>query len=393
MTTDVIYLDYNATTPLDPRVLERMMPFLEHEYGNASSRDHPLGWNAADAVEEARFHVAELINAKPSEILFTSGATESINMALKGLAAVAPSPRRQIITSTAEHEAVLGVCRQLAKQLCVDVRYLSVDSCARVSREDLAEALKDRTDCIVALMAANNEIGTIHPIGDLAAIAHTAGALFFSDATQAVGKIPIDVHGIDADLVAFSSHKLYGPKGVGALFIRRREPQVEIEPLIVGGGHERSLRAGTVNVSGIVGFGHACQLARLELEEEGQRIRELRARFEAGIAHVKPGVRINAAAAQRLPGTASILFSGFDAHRLLRSAHSIAASTKSACSSGDSRPSHVLKAIGLSDDDAYSVIRFSLGRFTLSEDIDRAVASIMSSVGRPGDRHDSHPSG
>jgi cysteine desulfurase len=380
MPSDLIYLDYNATTPIDPRVLEKMMPFLEHEYGNAASRDHALGWNAAEAVEEARFHVAELINAKPSEITFTSGATESINMALKGLVWASSSPTKRIVTSAAEHEAVLGACQQLARHAGTEVRYLPVDSCARISPRDLERELEGRPSSIVAIMAANNEVGTIHPIAQLAAIAHAAGALFFTDATQAVGKIPINVRHIDADLLAFSSHKIYGPKGVGALFVRGIVPTIDLEPLIVGGGHERGLRAGTANVPAIVGFGHACRLAALELPEEEERIRRLRTSFEARIADVTTGVRVNAVVAERLPGTTSAVFPGIDARVLLRAAWSIAASTKSACASGDPRPSHVLKAIGLSDDEAYSTVRFSLGRFTTDNDIERAATCVSTSA-------------
>src|SRR5262245_2674349 len=281
MPSDLIYMDYNATTPIDPRVLEKMMPFLKHEYGNAASHDHALGWNAAEAIEEARHHVAELINAKSTEIIFTSGATESINMALKGLTFAPLTPKKRIVTSPAEHEAVLGVCRQLARYAGVEVHYLPVDSCARVGPSDLERALSGQPDCVVAIMAANNEIGTIYPIADLAAIAHTAGALLFTDATQAIGKLPVDVQELDADLLAFSSHKIYGPKGVGALFVRAWERKIELEPLIVGGGHERGLRSGTLNVSGIVGFGEASRLAKLELSDEAARIQALRNEFEA----------------------------------------------------------------------------------------------------------------
>ena len=376
----MIYLDYNATTPIDPRVLEKMMPFLEGEYGNAASRDHALGWNAADAVEEARYHVAELINAKSAEIIFTSGATESINMALKGLAWAAASPKRRIVTSVAEHEAVLGVCRQLAKWGEAEVQYLSVDSSALVDAGNLERALEGRADSVVAIMAANNEIGTINPVVELAAIAHAVGSLFFTDATQAMGKIPVDVREAGADLLAFSSHKVYGPKGVGALFVSAREPRIELEPLIIGGDHERGLRAGTANVAGIVGFGEACRLAKLELSEEAERIRGLRDSFEARLANAVTGLRVNAARAKRLPGTANLVFPGVDARALLRDAWYIAASTKSACSSGDSRPSHVLEAIGLSTDDAYSAVRFCVGRFTTDGDLEDAIATIATSV-------------
>jgi len=380
MASELIYLDYNATTPLDPRVLEKMMPFLEREFGNAASRDHALGWNAAEAVEEARYHVAEFINAKPVEIIFTSGATESINMALKGLALVSSTAQKRIITTPAEHEAVLAVCRQLARSADIEVQHLPVDSCARITAGALERALKGQANCIVAIMTANNEIGTINPIAELAAVAHAAGALFFTDATQAIGKIPLDVLQVDTDLLAFSSHKVYGPKGVGALFVHERHPRIELEPLLVGGRHERSLRAGTVNVPGIVGFGEACRLAKLELDEEAARVQTLRDAFETHLRDVVPGLRINGASAPRLPNTASLVFPGLDARRLLRAAWCIAASTKSACSSSDSRPSHVLTAIGLTDDDAHSSVRFSLGRFTHTLAVEQAVACIVDSI-------------
>jgi cysteine desulfurase len=379
MPSDLIYLDYNATTPIDPRVLEKMMPFLKHEYGNAASHDHALGWNAAEAVEEARYHVAELINAKSTEIIFTGSATESINMALKGLAFASHTPKKRIVTSPAEHEAVLGVCRQLARHAGAEVHYLPVDSCARIHPSDLERALSGHPDCVVAIMTANNEIGTINPITELAAIAHAAGALFFTDTTQAIGKIPVDVQELDADLLAVSSHKVYGPKGVGALFLRSREPKIELEPLIVGGGHERGLRSGTLNVSGIVGFGEASRLAKLELSDEAARLRILRDEFEARLRDSVPGLRVNGTGAPRLPNTANFVFPGVDARALLRGIWCVAASTKSACSSQDSRPSHVLKAIGLNDSDAFSAIRFSLGRFTTEADMAEAFRCITSS--------------
>jgi cysteine desulfurase len=380
VTSELIYLDYNATTPLDPRVRQRMMPFLEHEYGNPASRDHAFGWNAADAVEEARYHVAELISAGPIEIVFTGGATEAINLALKGLVGAPRSAVKRLITSPTEHEAVLGVCRQLAKLDGVAVEYLPVDWCALTSASDLARALADGAGGLVAIMAANNEIGTINPIRELAASAHAARALFFTDATQAVGKIPVDVRDAGVDLLAFSAHKLYGPKGVGALFIRAGEPKVELEPIILGGGHERGLRAGTLNVAGIVGFGEACRLAKLELEAEAERVAALRDAFEGRLREGIPSLIVNGADASRLPNTTSVTVSGEDARILLRAAWQVAASTKSACASGDAGPSHVLTAIGLSAQDAYGSIRFSLGRFTTRADVDEAATRFVAAV-------------
>ncbi len=371
------YLDANATTRCDPRVFERVNAFLFDVFGNPASRDHAFGWDAAEAVEEARCQVAEFTNARTNEIAFTSGATEAINIALKGLR------KRDIVTCSAEHAAVSETCAQIAKSKGINVTYLSVDRRGQIDLGQCKSTIEKCLPGLVCLMLANNETGTIHPIQQIAAIAHDAGALFFSDLTQAAAKIPIDVRAMGIDLAAFSAHKMYGPKGVGALFIRGGEPRIELEPLIVGGGQERGLRGGTLNVPGIVGFGEACRIARLEMKEESERVAKLRDRLEQTLLAKIPGLRINGDLTHRLPNTSNIGFPGVEARTLIRDMHDIAVSTRSACSSGGYHgPSHVLKAMGLTDEQAYSCIRFSLGRFTTEEDIDYTIGKVIASVAK-----------
>jgi cysteine desulfurase len=380
------YLDYNSTTPLDGRALEGMLPFLTRAFGNPSGRDHAFGWQAAEAVEEARFQVAALINAMPAEVFFTSGATESANLAIKGVVA---SPCGAAAATT-EHEAVLAPCRQLARGA---TRCLPVDRFGRLDPGVLTRGLGREPCRLVAVMLANNETGVIHPIPEVAAAVRSAGALLFSDLTQAAGKIPIDVRELGIDLAAFSAHKMYGPKGVGALFVRCGEPKIDLEPLIVGGGQERGLRGGTLNVPGIVGFGEACRIARLEMAEEAQRIRQLRDRLEDTLLAALPDTWVNGDRANRLANTSNITFVGVDARTLIRDMHDIAVSTRSACSSGTSGPSHVLKAMGLTDDEAYASVRFSLGRFTTDEEIDHAIERVIASVRKLRGHHAVPPCG
>ena len=375
-----IYLDNNATTPVDKRVLEGMLPFLSEYYGNPASRDHAFGWDAAEAIEEARYHVANLINAKPNEIVFTSGATESINLSLKGFAHARRGNLQGIMTSSIEHEAVLESCQQLKAQTGIGVTYLPVDSSGRLDLSAWSRSMRGAEAMLVSLMLANNEIGVINPIRDIAAIAHEISAVFFTDMTQAVGKIPIDVRVENIDLAAFSAHKIYGPKGVGALFIRGGGRTITLEPLLAGGGQEQGLRSGTVNVAGIVGFGEACRIAQLELHEEAERIRQLRDKLEESLLTALPDLWINGDRVNRLPNTSNIMFAGVDARALIRDMYSIAVATRSACSSGATGPSHVLKALGLSDEQAYASVRFSLGRFTTVEEIDTAIERVVSSV-------------
>jgi cysteine desulfurase len=373
-----VYLDNNATTPLDGRVLEKTVSFCSDTYGSASSRDHVFGWDATKAVADARDHIAGLINAKPIEILFTSGATESINWALINLARLAKA--RHAFTSATEHEAVLASCRVVETNSDLRLHYLPLNRYGRVK----LKAAVDNIGCVetsfVTIMLANNEIGNIYPVEQLVNAAHKADALFFSDLTQAIGKIPVDVKALGLDLAAFSAHKLYGPKGVGALFIRSGEPKIELEPFIVGGGQERGLRAGTLNVPGIVGFGEACRIAKLEMQEEAERVSKLRDKLENALRRELPDIWVNGDVENRLPNTSNIGFQSVDARTLIRDMHDIAASTKSACSSGEPGPSHVLKAIGLTDDEAYSCIRFSLGRFTMEEEIDYTIDKVVTSV-------------
>lgn len=376
----IIYLDYNSTTPVDSRIFEAIKPWFLERHGNASSRDHSFGWDAEEAVENARFHVANLINAKTSEIIFTSCATESINLALKGLPKAENANGKTIITPVAEHEAVLGACRQIEARLGVKVQYLPIGRYGTIDPADWAHIIKKGETILVSLILANNEIGTINPIREVAQMAHEAGAFFFTDATQAVGKIPVDVQANGIDLMAFSAHKIYGPKGVGALFIRGGEPKIEIEPLIAGGGQERGMRGGTLNVPGIVGFGEACRIAQMEMNEETVRVRKLRDKLEQILLAELSNIWINGQKSNRLPNTSSIGFSGVDARTLIRDMHDIAVSTRSACSSSSPGPSHVLKALGLTYEQAYSCVRFSLGRFTTEEEINYATNKVISSV-------------
>lgn len=374
-----MFLDYNATTPLDSRVVERMSDYWSRSFGNPSSRDHLYGWDAADAVEEARERVANLINARDSEIVFTSSATESINCILKGILKqrALNEPDAFVIWSS-EHEAVLEVCHRLVISGDAKVIQFNADARGQVDLDELSRSLTGVH--LVALMAANNETGSIYPVGEVARVVHAAGALLFSDLTQAAGKIPIDVRADRIDLAAFSAHKMYGPKGVGALFIRGGEPKIELEPLIVGGGQERGLRGGTLNVPGIVGFGEACRIAQLEMKDEAERVGKLRDKLEEALLAELPDIWINGDRDNRLYNTSNIGFAGVDARTLIRDMHDIAVSTRSACSSGSQGPSHVLKAMGLTDEQAYSCVRFSLGRFTTEEEIDYTIQKVIASV-------------
>jgi cysteine desulfurase len=375
-----VFLDYNATTRVDPRVMAAMDAGFARIPGNASSRDHAFGWDAAEAVEEARFHVASLINASPPEIVFTSGATESVNLALKGLI-LARRPRTgSIVTCATEHEAVLETCAQLERTSSIATRFVPLSRSGRIDLVSWEETISRSDALLGSLMLANNEIGTIHPVAEAASTTHRAGAFLFSDLTQAAGKIPIDVRVLGIDLGAFTAHKVYGPKGVGALFLRGGEPRITLEPLIVGGGQERGLRGGTLNVPGIIGFGEACRIAREEMAGEAIRVAQLRDRLEHQILAALAEVSINGDLEHRLPNTSNLCFHGLDARALIRDMHDVAVSTRSACSSGATGPSHVLRAMGLSDDDAYASIRFSLGRFTTDSEIDHAVAKVVESA-------------
>lgn len=372
-----IYLDNHATTRVHPRVVDAMLPYFADVYGNAASKHHEYGWNAEAAVERARRRVSALIGARDEEIVFTSGATESINLAMKGVAEAHASKGKHIITAAIEHRAVLDVCRRL-EQYGFDVTYLRVDGVGSVSPDDVARAIIPNT-ILVSIMMANNEIGTIAPIKEIGQICRSRGVVFHTDATQAVGKLPVSVEQLNVDLLSFSAHKIHGPKGVGALYVRSAQPRIQLMPQLDGGGHERGLRSGTLNVPAIVGFGEAAVLANSGLQEHAERMQRLRDMLEAGLVSRLPDVRVNAAEA-RLPNNLSITFRGVKADRLMMSMKDIAVSSGSACSSAAPTPSHVLKAIGLNDDEVQSTIRFGLSRFTTEEEIRYAIARVVETV-------------
>jgi cysteine desulfurase len=371
-----IYLDYNATTPVDPRVLERMTPYFTAHYGNASSQGHAFGWAAAEAVKVAREEVASALHADPSEVVFTGGATESINLAIKGVAAAYEKKGRHLVTVQTEHSAVLQSCATLERRGWTITR-LPVRPDGVVEPETVEAALTDKT-VLVAVMWANNETGVVQPIEEISTRVRTRGILFLTDATQAVGKIAVDVEKVD--LLACTAHKVYGPKGVGALYVRKN-PRVKLVPLIDGGAQEEGLRSGTLNTPGIVGMGAAVAFAAAGMEAEAVRLGGLRDEFER-VLMAATGVRINGAGASRLPHVSSIVFPGVRSARLVTELRELAMSTGSACSTGTGSPSHVLKAMGLSDDEAYATLRISLGRLTTAEEVRFAASRIAAVVGR-----------
>ena len=373
-----LYLDYNATTPLDERVLDAMLPFFREHFGNPSS-EHALGWAADEAVTKAREQTAKVIGATPRTMTFTSGATESVSLAIRGAGAVYGGRRHRIVTVQTEHKAVLSTCEAMERE-GYETTYLPVDSQGLVDLDALVEALDDET-FLVSVMWANNETGVVQPIAEIAEIAHAAGAIMMSDATQAVGKLPISVNHDGVDLLALSGHKLYGPKGVGALYIRQRGPRVKLQPQITGGGQEGGLRGGTVNVPGVVGLGEAARIARRSQPDDAERMERLRDRFEAAVLDAVPGTVVNAAEAPRLPNTTSLRFDGLRAAQLLPVMSGVAASLGAACQNPHRTPSHVLKAMGLSDDQALATVRFSLGRPTTEAEIDAAVERVVEGVG------------
>jgi cysteine desulfurase len=376
---NLIYLDYNATTPCDQRVAEKMLPYFTQIYGNPANSLHIQGRMASDAVDEARHQVAGCIGAHPGEIYFTSGATESNNLAIRGLAWQKKlNPRHRIITSVIEHKAVLQPCNKLEENGFEIIR-IPVDSNGLVLIEDIKPLVDDRT-LLVSIQTANNEIGTLQPIAKIAELAHQHGALMHTDAAQAVGKIVVNVDELGVDLLSMSAHKLYGPKGVGALYVRGGTHNISLEPLILGGGQEKGLRSGTTNVPAIVGFGEACRISLELVKEDYFRIYSLRDRLEQTLAKEIPHSRINGIKAPRLPNTSSLTFPGIDADALLLNLPDVMMGTGSACTSGAIEPSHVLQAIGLSRDDASSTIRASLGRYTSESDIRKACSSIVEAV-------------
>jgi cysteine desulfurase len=375
MPKTAIYLDNNATTRVDPRVLEAMLPWFSEDYGNAASRQHAFGRKAEEAVEAARAQVAALIGASPREIVFTSGATESDNLALKGVMAANRNRGDHLITALTEHPAVLDSARAL-ERAGFAVTYLSVDRYGQVSPDQVEEAITPRT-VLVSLMAANNEIGTLHPLGAIGAVCKRRGVLFHSDAVQAAGKVPLDVEAMGIDLLSLSAHKMYGPKGVGALYVRRQAPRVRLEPLFDGGGHERGLRSGTLNVPGIVGFGLACALCQAEMPAEAVRLRVLAETLRRGIGEQLEGVTLNGHPEQRLPGNVNLAFAFVKGEALMMALRGVAVSSGSACTSASVGPSHVLRAIGLDEELAHGSLRFGLGRFNTPEEVDYVTAVVV----------------
>lgn len=372
-----IYLDNNATTPLDPRVLEAMLPYFNEKFGNAASRNHPFGWAAEEGVDYAREQVAKLIGATDKEIIFTSGATESDNLAIKGVYEMYKEKGNHIITLTTEHKAVLDTCKHLEK-LGAQVTYLDVESDGLVDLEKLEAAFTDQT-ILVAIMYANNEIGVVQPIKEISAITHKHGALFFTDAVQAVGKIPVNVIEDGIDLLALSAHKMYGPKGVGALYVRRKNPRVKVTAQMDGGGHERGMRSGTLNVPGIVGLGKAAEICYNEMAEESKRLAALRDKLERSLTVLEESY-VNGNVEHRIPHTANISFKYVEGEGLMMAMKDMAVSSGSACTSASLEPSYVLKSLGLSDDLAHSSIRFGLGRFTTEEEVDFAIENTIKAV-------------
>ncbi len=375
-----IYMDYHATTPVDPRVLEAMLPYFSETFGNAASRNHPFGWTAEEAVERARKQVADLIGANAKEVIFTSGATESNNLAIKGVAEMYREKGNHIITCVTEHKAVIDTCKKLEKQGC-RVTYLPVQKDGRISLDDLLAAITDRT-ILITIMTANNEIGVIQPLAEIGAIAKEKGILFHTDAVQAAGKIPFNVNEMKSDLVSISAHKMYGPKGVGALYVRRRNPRVLLSEQISGGGHERGMRSGTLNVPGIVGLGKAAELCKGEMATDAERLRQLRDYLNEGLHRNLDELYINGSMEHRLPHNLNISFAYVEGESLLMGINDVAVSSGSACTSASLEPSYVLKALGAGDDLAHSSIRFGLGRWTTKEEIDYVVEKLTNVVQR-----------
>ena len=372
-----IYLDNNATTPLDPRVLEAMLPYFTEKFGNAASRNHAFGWVAEEGVDYAREQVAKLIGCTEKEVIFTSGATEADNLAIKGVFEMYKEKGNHIITAVTEHKAVLDTCKHLEKN-GARVTYLGVKEDGLIDLAELEAAMTPET-ILVSIMYGNNEIGVIQPVKEISAIAHKHGALFMTDATQAVGKIPVDVNADGIDLMAFSAHKMYGPKGVGALYVRRKNPRVKVTSQMDGGGHERGMRSGTLNVPGIVGLGKACELCRLEMESETIRLSALRDKLESTLNKMEESY-VNGNTAHRLPHVANISFKYVEGEGLMMAMKDLAVSSGSACTSASLEPSYVLKSLGLSDDLAHSSIRFGLGRFTTEEEVDYAIENTKKAV-------------
>lgn len=373
-----IYMDHHATTPMDSRVLDAMLPYFTTKFGNAASRNHSFGWEAEQAVEHARGQIAKLIGATAKEIIFTSGATESNNLALKGIAEMYRERGNHIITQVTEHKAVLDTCNRLQKNGC-RVTYLPVKTDGRIDLEDLKRVIDDQT-VLVSIMFANNEIGVIQPIAEIGKICHERNVIFHTDAVQAVGKIPVDVNAMNIDCLSLTGHKIYGPKGCGALYVRRRNPRVQIPAQIDGGGHERGMRSGTLNVPGIVGLGAACEIAQKEMAEEAERLGKLRDKLKNKLEAELDCLHVNGSMEHRLPANLNMSFLYVEGESLLMGIDDVAVSSGSACTSASLEPSYVLKALGLGDDLAHSSIRFGLGRFNTEAEVDYVTEKVIDVV-------------
>jgi len=376
-----IYLDYQATTPMDTRVLDAMIPYMTEKFGNAASRNHAYGWQAEEAVELAREQVAKAIGADTKEIIFTSGATESDNIAIKGAAQMYKEKGNHIITVLTEHKAVLDTCHRLEREGTAEVTYLTPKPDGLVDLKELEDAITEKT-IMVAIMFVNNEIGVVQPVREIGEICRKHNVVFFTDAVQAVGKIPVDVNEMKIDVLSLSGHKIYGPKGIGALYVRRKKPRVKLSPVIDGGGHERGMRSGTLNVPSIVGLGKAIELCVEEMDEEIRRLTALRDKLKDGIMSQLEEVYVNGSMQDRLPGNLNISFAYVEGEGLLMGMKDLAVSSGSACTSASLEPSHVLKALGVGEELAHSSVRYSIGRFSTEEEIDFAIEQTVSAVNR-----------
>ncbi|MGD9649581.1 MAG: IscS subfamily cysteine desulfurase [Dongiaceae bacterium] len=377
--TRPIYLDYQATTPMDPRVLEAMLPYFTEKFGNPHSRNHLYGWEAEDAVEEAREEIAKIINADAKEIIFTSGATESNNLALKGVGHFYKDKKNHVITCVTEHKCVLDSCRHL-EQEGFEITYLPVKPNGLIDMEQLKAAITDKT-ALVSIMMVNNEIGVIQPVAEIGKLCRERGVFFHTDAAQAVGKVPIDVEAMNIDLLSISGHKIYGPKGIGALYVRRR-PRVRLQALIDGGGQERGMRSGTLPTPLCVGLGKACEIARLEMTEENKRLENLRRRFLQNLRRELKDIYINGDEDHRVPGNLNISFAYVEGESLMMGIKNLSVSSGSACTSASLEPSYVLRALGVEEELAHTSLRIGFGRFTTEEEVDRAAADIIAAVNK-----------
>jgi len=376
-----VYMDNHATTRVDSRVLDAMLPYFTEKYGNAASRNHSFGWEAEEAVDHSRNQIAALIGAKSKEIIFTSGATESDNLAIKGVVEFYKDKGNHVVSCVTEHKAVLDSCRALERAGKATVTYLPVDKYGMVDPDAVRRAITDKT-VLITIMWANNEIGTIHPIAEIGKIAKEKGVIFHCDAVQAIGKVPVDVEKAGIDLASISAHKIYGPKGVGALYVRSKGPRVRLTPQMDGGGHERGMRSGTLNVTGIVGLGAACEIAGKEMPEEARRLIELRSQLQAGLFERLDEIYVNGHPTERLPGNLNVSFAYVEGESLLMGINDIAVSSGSACTSATLEPSYVIRALGIDDELAHSSIRFGLGRFNTLEEVDYVTERVSKEVKR-----------